>query len=295
MYKPTGDSPAEMFSPFDLTVKVWETGYSGYSIMRLTWKPSDLSKPVPQDWFVVASGQYATPTDAPVELYCRYPGARAVGDTVRCRDVEDPLKGVEYRTRGEIGRVSDGALVAIDDYRGYDETAATLVSATVTDSYRPDKYSESFEVLIPFSSPAVADFGASSLVRYAGVNVGDFEYGHGRVLRDLPPGSTLSEADFADPVDQRALWFPRLNSTDFEVREQLDARQVQWSVPVAQDPGRLRWHVDEVGLAGVSFQLFDPEKADSTSRRTFFAGILVSLASAALLLLFDKWRSERKA
>lgn len=285
-----------MFSSFDLAVEVWKTGDPGYSIMSLTWKASDLSKPVPREWLVVASGQYATPTEAPVEFYCRYPGARMVGDTVHCRDVEDPLKGVEYRTRGEIGKVSDRAVVAIEDYRGYDKTAATLVSATVADGYQPDKYSKPFEVHIPFRSSAVADFGASSLVRYAGVNVGDDgEHGLGQVLRQLPLSSTLSEADFADPVDQRALWFPRLNSTDFEVLEQLDARQVQWSVPAAQDPGRLRWHVDEAGLAGVSFQLFDPEKADSTSRRTFFAGILVSLASAALLLLFDKWRSERKA
>jgi hypothetical protein len=261
----------------------------GYSILELSWTLSDPSLPVPRDWLVVASGQYAVASDTPMQLYCRYEGVRVADTVVQCRNTDtDSLETVEYRSGHGIGHVSDGTAFAIENHRGYDDATATTVSATVKDGARPEYDYEAFTVWIPFRSPDVADFGATSLVRYAGINAAESGYDLGRTLGKLSSTSTTTEGSWVDPVDQRALWFPQLNSTDFEILDQLDARQVQWSVPTIPDPGTLRWHVDEAGLAGVSFQLFDPENADSSTRGTFFAGILVSLATSALLLLFDK-------
>jgi hypothetical protein len=65
--------------------------------------------------------------------------------------------------------------------------------------------------------------------------------------------------------------------------------QLNWASPPTARADQLQWHVRGQGIQTVDFSLHNPFFADRLSRNSIFAGIYLSLASSALLLLVERF------
>ena len=267
-----------------VTAELWETGWSGVSILRLTF---DFEERTPGlHWYLIASGQYQPPPAVPVDAHCVYVAEAASDGTVRCPADEFAGAGnVRYRPGG-LGAVQDGKVFAISDYDGYDDASSALVEGVLSDEAPNDIFGD-LTVNLPVSTPATTTAGSETygaLAPIAAYNLGD--YGVNEELRALNAAEELHTNFFAEKISGRPIEPVPVSDVRLELREEIGFREVISARPSVASNDRLVWQDSEIRSGGVHFVLHDPLAANLQLTLTFLAGLTgsMALAFAGLLL-----------
>jgi hypothetical protein len=98
------------------------------------------------------------------------------------------------------------------------------------------------------------------------------------------PQATFAETPTGIPVN-----YLDVTSVNLAVELGLGESQLSWASPSTVQPDQPRWRISSQDVQGVEFSLHDPAAASRMSRNSFLAGIYLSIATGALLLLLEKF------
>lgn len=282
---PGDDDPISL----DATVEVRSTSFEGYSLLVVDLR---FQNPRPHlRWHVVATGQYASSEDMPLLLFCDPPNtARSVAQGVECDDQGGGSVDVRYRFGERLGAILPGDQVhAPSDSdlsaSGNDE------SVSVSGTLRPAVLGERALIWIPIRTPKVARSGDTQHIALAGVseqlvtNRG-FENDPTREPAWMPENRSVIHAALPSGIPLEALAPTTLR---FTYAGERGPGRVDWANPATDTPNALTWSTESgSGLGGFQFAIRDPFKEGSLARRTFFAGVAVSIGATALLVLVER-------
>lgn len=263
--------------------KIWDLDHDGAMLaIKLSFDHGSAGR----RFYVVVSGQYQLDSQADLSLFCMGPtlGIRDP-NKVRCSDISlGGAEAVEYRFDDQLGAKVNAEIWDVIDTNGYDAPSAGVITGII----RPNPFDDPVQLYVPIKAPVRHRLGSTEYRAFAPIAIGDNEGGSSHRLRDLP----TEFADYADLYydnrDGVPIENPKVVQADFSLREQLGTRQIQWSNPPANPPNSLHWTQDQQGIAGVEIQTSDPFNQNSLSQRSFIAGVAVSVAAAALLLLIER-------
>jgi hypothetical protein len=276
--------------------QMWETGFPNTSLLSLSLK---FANPKPGlRWYVVVSGQYNPDPGTDVNTFCVYGGTPTrMADRVRCRNVSlrsaiDGSTDIEYRFGDRIGSIYEEEIHKISDsFDGYIDGDSTVITGRLISS---DRDSETL-IHIPFPTPHHVTIAGDELWALAPIAPFDRgDYGTAEKIRSLPPQYADTSAYFASVSTGHPIDFIRLPTLSLELREGLDGRELAWASPPPDRPDVLAWSTDRGGdLGPFSFRIHDAVAQTGIARRSFLAGVFVSVGAALLVLLLEQWLTRK--
>jgi hypothetical protein len=273
----------------DATVE--PTGFPGTSLLKLTLNFQNASPGL--RWFIAASGDYRPKASTPIAAFC--PGGalgyRTGRATIACRNSQFfGSQDVSYNSADHIGALDGRTVVRISDsLDGYIDGDTTIISGILTGmDLQPTGNILSTEIIVPISTRLPVQIGSDNFFSYppiAIVDQGDFGTG-------LPLGKVTTlhpRAFFADGSTKLPVDYLPVTSLSLDIDLGTQINQLNWASPPTARSDQLRWHVRGQGIQTVKFSLHNPFFADRLSRNSIFAGIYLSLATSALLLLLERF------
>jgi hypothetical protein len=246
-------------------------------------------------WYAFASGQFAVPNGTDLLRYCA-PGADATRITsgiVKCSGAGvSGSEDVEYHTTDKLGRVFSGKVYDVANYTGYERETSTLI----TGQYQPYYQDQPFEVWIPTESPKEYYVGPNryrSVAPIASVPTSSSIL-VGEEIGVAPPHVANFSGTLVLDTDGTPLASLAVDESELKVLENGSYGQIVWSSPPVDRPDRLTWTAKGQSPGLVAYQTVEPGAQNRSNLRTFLAGIAVSLASAALLLLLEQYLAWRR-
>jgi hypothetical protein len=109
--------------------------------------------------------------------------------------------------------------------------------------------------------------------------------------------ATHPAANFADSFTRTPLNYLPISKLTLSIDVGIGANQLTWASPPPLRSDELLWRSARQGIGQVKFIFHDLFVADRLSRESFIAGILISIAASAALLLLEKlieWRIDRR-
>jgi hypothetical protein len=267
------------------------TGFPDTSLLNLTLNFQNASRGL--QWFIAASGDYRPKGDTSLAAFC--PGAtrayRTGPATIICSN--NQLYGsqnVEYDSADHIGAIDGHTIDRItDSLDGYIDGDTTIISGTLIGmSPKPERGILSTKITIPISTRSPSRIGSDKFFAYpplAIIDQGDFGTGPslGKVSTAYP------QAYFADSSMYIPVNYLRVTSLSLSINLGIQESQLNWASPPTTRADQLRWQARGQGIQTVKFSLHNPFSADQLSRASLFAGIYLSLAASALLLLLERF------
>lgn len=149
-------------------------------------------------------------------------------------------------------------------------------------------------VELPISTPPTAKVSGNEFVRYGRIGFSDWEWGGGPAVEPectRPPdeGSTFVLLSACAPLEQVIV-----TSTRFDTGYEIGARTVEYSSPDVASDDRLVWAVDGPFPGGQAL-INDPFEEGQETRRSFAAGVLISLAVSVLALSIQAFLTPDEA
>jgi hypothetical protein len=269
--------------PLEVATHAWNTD-NGNGMVELVLKfpASDIGR----RFYIVTSGQYRVKSDADPNFFCDHGGmVTRDAETLKCHDGGvSAVTGLEYRLDDQLGVYNLDGVHSVIDRVGYDNSSADVV----TGIFARGLIRQEIYVYIPTAGFEAIKLGAADYQQFAPFLVGDSESGSGGRIRNTPPGVNAGHSLYADGQTGEVLEDPRIVNFSFDFQERMGARQVQWANPPTASFNSLTWKTEGGGIAGIEYQLSDPFRQNSVSQNSFLAGVAVSMAAAALLLLLER-------
>jgi len=271
------------------------TGFPDTSLLNLTLTFQGASPGL--HWFIAASGEYRPTQDTNLAAFCSggFHAYRAGPATINCRDnqIYDQIYGsrsVQYNSDDHIGLLDGHTIDRItDSLDGYIDGDTTIISGTLVGASSQHPASIlSTKVVIPISTPSPSQIGSDKYFIYAPIGIVD----QGDIGTGSPLGRVATadrQATFADSSMHTPINYLPITSLDLSIDLGIQASQLSWASPPTTRADQLRWRVKGQGIKTVKFSLHNPFAADRLSRDSLFAGIWLSLAVSALLLLLERF------
>lgn len=266
-----------------------QTGYTNTSLLNVTVNFQNAYPGL--KWFIAASGQYAPSAETALGAFC--PGvtpASRLGSAIICRN--NPFYGssdVTYRFADHIGAIDGRQIDKItDSFDGYIDADTVIVSGSLLGGQPGQPGSVlSTEITIPIQSPSPTQLGSDKYFAYAPIAVIDQgDFGTGPQLGNV--SSMKPQAYFADSATRLPINYLDITSSSLAIDVGSSISQLSWASPPTVQADELQWRSGGQGIGEVKFTLHDPFAADRLARNSFIAGIAVSIAASALLLLIEK-------
>jgi len=269
-----------------VSAEMWQTGFAGISMLSLSLT---FTKPRPGlRWYVVASGQYNPRPDTDLNAFCVGLGATRSGRTVRCPDsLSNGSVEVEYRFGDQIGETFENAIHRINSLDGYIDGDATVITGRLA----PLDYGIAFptKIFIPIPTPKRARLGSDDYGSLAQITTSDRgDIGFTNTLRRLPDEYAATAADKAIVSTGHPVDYIQVPALHLELDEPLSTRTVAWASPPPDRADRLVWTSDQGSLGPISFLLHDPFQQQGLVRRSFLAGMFVSIGAGMVVVVIDQ-------
>jgi hypothetical protein len=278
-----------------VAAETFYTGFPGISTLALHVSLTNAHAGV--RWYIAASGQYEPKINMPLGAFCYDASASRSGSTITCRDIPSlGFRNMAYDFRDRIGVINGRSINEAVGVQGYDYAHTVVVSGTLTKSYKDEPNSLLTTVVyIPIQSPKPTQIGSDRYFTFASIaTVYSGDFGSGARLATLKGRQT--SATFADSRARAPVDSLTINSLTFIPEIDSAESQISWASPPTIRPDQLIWRSTGQGIGPINFTLHNPFEADALSRDSFIAGIFVSIAASALLLLLEKiveWRIAR--
>lgn len=237
-------------------------------------------------WYVVTSGQYETPEDAPDWLFCTSADqVRRVDEGVNCDDGV-VSSSIEYRFEDRVGVVDgsdSGDILGLSDYETYDDESASVVTGVLA-----EEGSSRIDIPLPIHALEPTRVGGSEYWQIASPSGGDFgDFGGFGTIGELEHGPSRGRSALASVSEKRAIDPLTVTSMQVTLAEPVGARVLEASDPPTASSGAFLWRSDGP-IGDIEFFVRDPfaERADGSS--VFLAGVLISTAVGSLFLLLEQ-------
>jgi len=249
-------------------------------------------------WYIVVSGQYNPNPNTDINAFCVYGGTPTrTASEVRCRNVPskysiDGSVDIEYRLGDRIGSVYEDEIRSVTALDGYIDKESTVITGRLVSTPAQDSLTR---IHIPFPTPDRGTVGGDELWALAPIAPRDQgDIGVPEKIRSLPAEYIDTSAYYASVSTGHPVDFIRLSTLRLELRESLDGRELAWASPPPDRPDKLAWSTDRGGdLGPFSFRIHDAVAQMGIARRSFLAGVLVSVGAALLVLLLEQWLTRR--
>jgi hypothetical protein len=283
-------APLENNVRASVDARVSPTGYPNTSLFDLTIS-FERAHPGLR-WFIAASGQYRPSVTTPLGAFC--PGGtrayRSNATTIACNDNPfDGSRNVEYNRAGHIG-VLDGRNInrITDSFDGYIDADTTVISGTLMGMDLHLRENDlSTRITIPIATPSPSRIASDEFFACAPIAIVDQgDFGVGSPLGAV--AVTRPQAHFAESSTETPVSYLDVSSLNLAIDLDTSGSQLNWASPPTVQADQLRWQVTGQGIQAIRFSLHNPVAADHLSRNSLFAGIYLSIAASALLLLLEK-------
>jgi hypothetical protein len=232
---------------------------------------------------VVASGQYAIFDDKSV-VVCRQPSESHSG-TPACPSTGYNGNPHTMLKNSPFGVVLEGDTKPqkVNAFDAYDPATATAIAGT--------SVGRTVRFEIPFALPEPTQIGVSRYRSFAAV--GTSGVAPPKPRDSLDPGAQRAES-YTDLSTRRSLQLANIRKLTFITDPPAGPWQLQWASPAPDRSDQLVWTADAKGLGPVSYQTVNPFNQNTLSQRGFLAGVGISLASAAFLLIVEQYLAHRR-
>jgi hypothetical protein len=236
---------------------------------------------------------YRPKAGTPIAAFCfgGAQGYRTGRTTVICRNSQFfGSQDVSYNSADHIGSLDGQTIDRISDsLDGYIDGDTTIISGILTGmNSQPTGNVLSTEITVPISTPLPAQIGSDNFFSYPPIAITDQgDFGTGPPLGKV--ATAHPRAFFADSSTKLPVDYLPVTSLNLDIDLGTQINQVNWASPPNARADQLRWHVRGQGIQTVKFSLHNPFFADQLSRSSIFAGIYLSLAASALLLLLERF------
>jgi len=276
----------------EIDATIWESGFDDISVLRLKLQPTSELKPGTR-WFVVASGQYSPPLDAPLGAFCSS-GNWAVREegTVQCPGDRGlgAASSVEYRRGRELGSPTPDGVQGVVDLSGYDSATVMMVSGV----FDPRDGLSEWTVDIPIRDIRLGRSPTEQRGQLAPIGRWDFEWGtSGIPLQPQPEHVIDRPAPFVDSLTGKELVQVGSSESVLDASDLLGSSRLLWTRPDAVTDDELIWRSASGGFGALEFATVSLTGQGTVAARGFLGGTAVSISVACVLLLLEKWLERR--
>lgn len=233
---------------------------------------------------VVASGQYQIAQSDEFRPMCRAP-MKSYSETASCGRPGYAGRDHTRHQDGSVGVVLGNDLTPrpLASFAAYDPATATSVTG--------DSVHLFVSLEIPFVLPEPTRIGVAEYRSFAPIGINAVS----------PPKPPVPTDPYAKPAESfvalntsTTLQLARIEKLTFVSDPPVGPWQLQWASPTPERTDQLVWTADSKGLGPVSYQTVNPFTQNTLSQRGFLAGVAISLASAAILLIVEQYLAHRR-